>query len=107
MVERRQLTDEMVELFRQGCALLEAMSPREYDRGESRRYRAFCEIDRKLTWRLIGPHSCSVFDAALDGPPHAYLTSSHLQFIDWPAAQTWRTALIEAGGIVPREFEVF
>jgi hypothetical protein len=55
-----------------------------------------------LTWRLTGPHSCSLFSAALDGPPHEYLTPSHLQFLDWPAAQTWRKALIEATGITAR-----
>jgi hypothetical protein len=44
---------------------------------------------------LIGPHSCSVFTAALNVPPREYLTPSHLQFIDWPVAQTWRKALLE------------
>jgi hypothetical protein len=52
MAGRRQLTDEMVEQFREGCALLQAMSSREYDRGESKRYRAFQLIDKKLTWSL-------------------------------------------------------
>jgi hypothetical protein len=28
-----------------------------------------------------------------------------LQYIDWPVAQTWRRALIEATDITPREFE--
>jgi hypothetical protein len=51
---------------------------------------------------LIGPHSRSLFRTALDGPPHEYLMPSHLQFIDWPAAQTWRKALIEATGITAR-----
>jgi len=32
----------------------------------------------------------------LDGPSHDYLTPPHLQFIDWPIAQTRRKALIEA-----------
>jgi hypothetical protein len=30
-----------------------------------------------------------------------------LQYIDWPVAQTWRKALIEASGVVPKKFEVF
>jgi hypothetical protein len=32
--------------------LLQAISSREYDRGESKRYRAFQLIDKKLTWSL-------------------------------------------------------
>jgi hypothetical protein len=28
----------------------------------------------------------------------------YLQTIDWPVSQTWRKALIEASGIVPRKF---
>jgi hypothetical protein len=63
------------------------MNPREYKSRESERYRAFQEIDKEPTRAQIGPHSCSLFSAALDGPPHEYLTPSHLQFIDWPAAQ--------------------
>jgi hypothetical protein len=55
---------------------------------------------RRLTWHLTGPHSCSLFSAALDGPPHEYLTPSHLQFLD--SAQTWRRALIDATGITAR-----
>jgi hypothetical protein len=27
------------------------------------------------------------------------------QYIDWPVAQTWRKALIEASGTTPRNFE--
>jgi hypothetical protein len=38
MVERKQLTDEMVELWREGYALLDAMTKREYQQGESERY---------------------------------------------------------------------
>ena len=90
MLERRQLTDEHVALWREGCALLEAVGLREYDRGVSARYREFRQIDTRLTWSLIGPPS--LFDACFDGPPHPYLTPSHLQFIDWPVAQTWRKA---------------
>jgi hypothetical protein len=105
MVERRQLTDEHVALWREGCALLEAMGPREYNRGNSPRYRAFCEVDKKLTWRLVGPWSCSLFSSSLDGPPTQ--GPEYQQTIDWPVAQTWRKALIEASGIVPRKFEVF
>jgi hypothetical protein len=46
--------------------------------------------------------ACSLFITALDGPSHDYLTPPHLQFIDWPVAQTWRKALIEASGITAR-----
>jgi hypothetical protein len=102
MVERRQLTDEHIALWSQGCALLQAMSPREYDRGESKRYREFKAVDKKLAWRLVGSHSCSLLSVALDSPPRAYLTPSHLQYIDWSTAQTWRKALIEATGVSAR-----
>jgi hypothetical protein len=102
MVERKQLTDEMVELWREGCALLDAMTKREYQQGESERYYEYRAIDKRLTWRLVGPHGCSLFNASLDAPPHEYLTPSHLQFLDWPAAQTWRKAVIEATGITAR-----
>ena len=107
MVERRQLTDEHVALWREGCAELEAMSRREYARGTSKRYRRFCEIDKALTWRLIGPHSESVFSAHLDGPPDLWTSPQYGMYIDWPIAQTWRKALIEASRVVPKKFEVF
>jgi hypothetical protein len=100
MTERKQLTDEMVRQFREGCALLAAMSEHEYAEGESDRYYQFCDLDKNLTWRLIGPHSCSVFSADLDGP--CYLRPELAQAVDWPVAQTWRKALIEATGITPR-----
>ena len=73
------MSDEHVELWREGCAVLAAMTPREYDRGESDRYYEIRAVNKKLTWRLVGPHSCSRFSAALDGPPHGYLTPSHPQ----------------------------
>ena len=107
MVERRQLTDEHIALWREGCALLDQMTKREYGKGESDRYYEFAAIDKKLTWRLVGPHSCSLFSAHLDGAPDPWVSPEYLQYIDWPVAQTWRRALIEASGVVPRKFEVF
>jgi hypothetical protein len=107
MVERKQLTDEMVELWRTGCALLDAMTRREYSDGESDRYYQFRDIDKRLTWPLVGPHSCSLFSAHLDGPPDLWTSPQYGMYIDWPVAQTWRKALIEASGVVPRKFEVF
>jgi hypothetical protein len=55
-------------------------------------------------WSLLRlpARACSLFIPALDGPSHDYLTPPHLQFIDWPVAQTWRKALIEASGITAR-----
>jgi hypothetical protein len=103
MVERRQLNDEHIALWSEGCALLQAMSPREYDRGESDRYYEFRAVDKRLTWQLVGPHSYSLFSSALDGPPHEYVTSSHLQYVDRSTAQTWRTALNEATAITPKD----
>jgi len=49
MVERRQLTDEHVALWREGCALLEAVGLREYDRGVSARV-----TDERVKERLKG-----------------------------------------------------
>ena len=107
MVERRQLSDEHIALWREGCALLDQMTKREYGKGESDRYYEFTAIDKKLTWRLVGPHSCSLFSAHLDGAPDPWVSPEYLQYIDRPVAQTWRKALIEASGVVPRKFEVF
>jgi len=55
-----------------------------------------------LTWLPIGPHSCSLFSALLDGPPDPWVSPEYLQYIDWPISQTWRRALIEATGGTPR-----
>jgi hypothetical protein len=35
-----EISDEMTSLWREGCALLDAMNLREYERGESKRHRA-------------------------------------------------------------------
>jgi hypothetical protein len=105
MVERKQLTDEMAELWREGWALLDGMTKREYEKGESDRYFEFRAIDKRLTWRLVGPYSCSLFSARLDGPPDPWTSPGYLQYVDWPVAQTWRAALIDATGITPRNFE--
>jgi hypothetical protein len=103
MVERRHLTDEMIALWREGCNLLDLMSKREYQQGESETYRRFQHINKNLTWPLVGPHSCSLFSAELDGPPTK--GPQYLQTIDWPVAQTWRRALIDATGLTPRDFQ--
>jgi len=55
--------------------------------------------------RRLGPHSCSLFSAHLDGPPDPWVSPHYLQYIDWPVGQTWRRALIDATGIKPRKFE--
>ena len=100
MVERRQLSDEHVDLWREGCALLDQMSRREYREGESERYYQFRDIDKRLTWRLVGPWSCSLFSASLEGP--STMGPEYVQTRDWPIAQAWRAALIEATGLTPR-----
>ena len=78
MVERRQLTDEHVALWREGCELLAAMSPREFNpRGTgSERYYKFLQINKRPTWTLVSPASPSLFDAELDGDPPPYLRPS-------------------------------
>jgi hypothetical protein len=40
-----------------------------HGKGGSDRYYEFRAIDKKLTWRLVGPHGKSQFSAHLDGPP--------------------------------------
>jgi hypothetical protein len=102
MVERRQLTDEHIRLWREGCALLDQMSRREYRDGESERYHQFQDVNKRLTWRLAGSHACSLFSSELDGPPN--MGPEYAQTIDWPIAQAWRAALIEATGLTPRDF---
>jgi hypothetical protein len=94
----------MTELWREECALLEAMTKREYGKGESARYYEFRAVDKKLTWHLVGPHGCSLFSAHL-GPPDPWTSPQYLQYADWPVARSWRTALIQAIGITPRKFE--
>jgi hypothetical protein len=105
MVEQRQFADEMVRQFYEGCELLKVMTPQEWDEGQSDRYRRFCDLDRQLTWGLIGPWSASVFDARLDGP--CDMRPEYAQAVDWPISQAWRRALVEASGITPRKFEPF
>jgi hypothetical protein len=100
MVERHKLTDEHCDLWREGCAMLDAMTKREHRQAESDRYFAFLQINKKLTWHLVGPHSCSLFSSELDGPPTA--PSHYAIAIDWPTAQTWRRALIDATGLTPK-----
>jgi hypothetical protein len=101
MVERRQLTDQHINYWREGCALLAQMTRREWRDGESQRYRRFQKIDYELTWKLVGPHSCSLFSSRLEGLP--FKGPEYLETIDWPASQAWRKALIEATGLTPRD----
>jgi hypothetical protein len=106
MTETLELTDEHCNLWRRGCALLAEMTPREYfahERGD--RYYQLLDIDHALTWRLVGPHSTSLFDADLDRPLDEWCSPTQGQFIDWPIAMAWRAALIEATGITPKKFE--
>jgi hypothetical protein len=103
MTEERELLDEHVDLWREGCALLAQMTKREYAAGESERYRRFQAVNKALSWHLVGPHSESLFSAALEGPPTQ--GPEYLQTIDWPVARVWRHALIEATGLTPRDIE--
>jgi hypothetical protein len=104
MTELRPLPDEHVNLWREGCAELQAMSKREFFEGKSVRYRRFLAIDKALTWRLVSPASESLFSHDLDGPPPK--GPEYQETIDWPAARRWRHALIEATGLTPKKFEV-
>jgi hypothetical protein len=63
-------------------------------------------VDKKLTWRLVGPHSKGLFSAHLDDPPDPWVSPEYLQYTDWPVEQTWRKALIDASGLKPRNFEL-
>ena len=101
--EQRQLTDEHIALWREGCTLLEAMTPTEYAEGRSDRCRRFRAIHKELTWGLLDPHSASLFDARLDGP--CDMRPEYARAIDWPISQAWRRALIEATGLTPKKFE--
>lgn len=83
------------------------MRPGEYHRGESERYSAFLQIDKELTWGLVSPASTSLFSDTLDGPPDEWVSPEQLAYIDWPLAQTWRRALIEASGIRPRNLRSY
>ena len=102
---QRQLTDEHIALWREGCTLFETMTPSEYAEGRSDRCRRFRAIHKELTWGLLDPHSASLFDARLDGP--CDMRPEYAQAIDWPISQAWRRALIEATGLTPKKFEPF
>jgi hypothetical protein len=105
MPERHQFTAEHLALWREGCELLAAMTPKEYRtmRGES--WQRFAQLDKALTWGLVGPWSASLFDAELDGPCDQ--RPEMCQAVDWPTAQAWRKALIEASGCTPASNWVF
>jgi hypothetical protein len=97
MDEHRQLTDEMVNQFREGCRLLREMSTTEYWQMKSARWRRFNAIDKSF-WSLLDPGGPSVFDSKLDGPCTWGLAA------DWAVAAAWQKALIEASDEVPRDF---
>jgi hypothetical protein len=103
MVERRQLTEQHCELWREGCRLLDWMSVGEYRAMNSDRFLEFLQINKQLTWHLIGPHSTSLFDAGLDHPLDPSCSRRLGAFIDWEVAQAWRRALIEATELTPRD----
>jgi hypothetical protein len=107
VTEERELTDEHVRLWCEGCAELQAMTKREYAEGKSARYYRFQAIDKALTWPLVSPASESLFSHHLDGPPDAWTSPEYQTFRDWPSAQQWRLALIEATGITPRNFATY
>jgi hypothetical protein len=100
--QHQQLTDEHLDLWHEGCLELAAMTEAEWDERRSERYRCFQAIDKALTWGLVGPHSLSLFDSRLDGPP--VMPPQYGQTIDWPISQAWRRALIEASGCMPAPF---
>jgi hypothetical protein len=104
LTERHQLTAEHLTLWREGCELLAAMTPKEYREMRGERWDRFAQIDKALTWGLIGPWSASVFDAELDGPCGQRLEMC--QSVDWPNSQAWRRALIEASGLTPEPSDV-
>jgi len=91
----------MIELWREGCQLLQQMTPEDYGRGDI--WQRFQQIEKALTWpdpiSLAG--GPSPFNSELDGPcPYA----PHMgQAVDWPTAQQWRAALIAASGMTPRK----
>jgi hypothetical protein len=92
----------MVNQFREGCRLLAAMTTTEFWERKSERWRRFKELDKNLSWPLVDPGGPSVFDPRLDGPcPYGPQTGLA---IDWPTAQQWQRALVEASGEVPRDF---
>lgn len=88
---RRQLSDEMVELFKRGSELQAA----GHADGDTAGHAEFVQISKRLEWTLcqLPLHCASLFDPALDGEPPDYLTSSHGMFIDWGLARSWRQAL--------------
>jgi hypothetical protein len=101
MTDERELTDEHIALWREGCRVINAMTPREYNEGGPLRSR-FLEINRDLTWHLVGPWSTSLFDEHLDDSPDEWSNPSTQNYRDWMIARTWRNALIEATGLTPR-----
>jgi hypothetical protein len=104
MTEARELTDEHVALWIEGCTLLAAMTAAEYHENDNQRSWRLRQIDKELTWRLVSPGSVSLFDGILDGPPEPWALPASAQYVDWIPAQTWRNALIQATGLIPKRF---
>jgi hypothetical protein len=102
MTKQHQLTDEMVAKFKEGCALLRAITPEEYRLMRGEKWERFKMIDKFLTWKLVDPGGPSVFDDLSTMP--SYLRPDMGRFVDWPVAVAWQKALIEASGETPRSF---
>jgi hypothetical protein len=94
---KTNVTPEILQRWREGCAILREMSTTEYWERKSERWRRFQQID-KTFWPIVDPGGPSVFDPELDGPCTWGLPA------DWQIAQNWRKALIAASGETPRNF---
>jgi hypothetical protein len=99
MIEQRQLTEEMVRQYREGCALLEAVSEREWDEGESDRYRQFCAIEE---FDLVADRSA--FRFRVQFRPLRPADMGPFMRFDWAVAP-WRLTLIEASRCTPKTFK--
>jgi hypothetical protein len=100
MTQQHLLSDDHVAKFREGCALLRAMTPEEYWLRRGDEWERFKLIDKALTWKLVDPGGPSVFEDLSVMP--SYLRPDMGLFIDWPVAVAWQKALIEVSGEVPR-----
>jgi hypothetical protein len=96
MAERRQLTDEMIALFRRGSELKAAGHDDSDDHTE--RGEEFRRIYKRLHWDHFHVVSCvaSVFDAEAE-PPSRYLEPRFAdQLREWQEIRAWRQALLQA-----------
>jgi hypothetical protein len=59
------------------------MTKHEYGKGESDRYYEFMAIDKKLTWRLVGPAQLlAVQCLSRRAAPDPWVSPVYLQYID-------------------------